>query len=141
MREILERANVPADKIPAILRCIEFHEEYPFSAGGNPVEDIETLILQDADNLDAIGAVGIARTFAFDGERGLPIWLPEIPFQGDDDFNEAVDNPSMLHHFYEKLLRLAAAMNTETAKLIAQGRHQFMEAFLKQFFAEWNGEK
>lgn len=140
VREILVSVNVPADKIPTILHCIEFHEEYTFSAGGKSTSDIETMIVQDADNLDAMGAIGIARGFAYGGANQIPIWLPDLPFNREV-FDESEDDPSEIHHFYSKLLRLKDTMNTETAKQMALERHRFTESFLEEFFAEWDGKK
>ena len=91
-------------------------------------------------NLDAIGAVGIARAFAFGGANDMPIWIPEIPFV-KRDYQEGVFDPSEIHHFYSKLLRLKDNMNTKTGKKMAYQRHEFMELYLNQFFSEWNGEK
>ena len=89
---------------------------------GRRPETLEGRIVQDADRLDAIGAVGIARTFAYGGEHGR-------------------DLLSSIDHFYEKLLLLNDMMTTPTARAMAEARHQYMEDFLTQFFAEWNGER
>jgi len=140
VREILEKAKISEDKIKIILHCIEFHEEYNFSTDGKSVDDVETMIVQDADNLDAIGAIGIVRAFVYCGANKIPIWLPDLPFNREV-FDESEKDPSEIHHFYSKLLRLKDNMNTETAKRMALKRHKFMEVFLKQFFTEWNGNK
>lgn len=98
----------------------------------------ECQIVQDADRLEAIGAIGIARTFAFGGKVGNPIYDPEI---SPSEFKNSKDYLSKrthtINHFYEKLLRLKDGMNTKTAREIAEQRHQFMESFLEQFYAEW----
>lgn len=122
-----------------VLHCISHHEEYDFSPEGKNAEDIETLILQDADNLDAIGAIGTARAFCYGAGR-RPMWDPDIPFDREQ-FEEAVDDPSTIHHFYSKLLKLKDDFNTDTAKEMARERHKFMESFLDEFFTEWKGEK
>ncbi len=140
IRTLLEEVSFPAEKIEAVLRCIEFHEEYGFSKTGRTVTDIETLILQDADNLDAIGAIGVGRTFAFSGSYGIPAWRPELPFDREH-FDEAVRDPSTLHHIHAKLLKLRDNMSTATGKKMAQGRHEFMEHFVEEFIAEWRGER
>ncbi len=140
VKKILEKIDIPKDKIERILHCIEFHEEYSFSNQGKTVNDIETLILQDADNLDAIGAIGIGRTFAFGGTYKRLMWIPEIPFDRKT-FDEPELDPSTVHHFYSKLLKLKENMNTKTAKKMALERHKFMKIFLDEFFKEWNGEK
>ena len=138
--EILGKTDLSEDKIIKICHCIEFHEEYGFSKGGKTVNDIETLIVQDADNLDAIGAVGIARVFAYGGANGIPIWIPGIPLESGQWEESNYKSASQIHHFYEKLLRLKNNMNTKTAKKMAAKRHKIMEDFLKEFFKEWKGE-
>lgn len=102
----------------------------------------EMKVVQDADRLDAIGAIGIARAFSFGGFKNREMYNPEI----DPDFNltkEAYKNSAAptINHFYEKLLLLKDKMNTETARKIAAQRHEFMEQFLQQFYAEWNGKR
>jgi uncharacterized protein len=97
-------------------------------------------IVQDADDLDAIGAIGIARTFAFGGANSTPIYIPGENLNFTKDF---VDNPncrtSTIAHFYDKLLKLKQNMNTKTGIRLAKKRNKVMENFLKQFFDEWNG--
>jgi len=139
IREILIAGGVDKDKIESILHCVEFHEEYGFSKDGRSVDDVETLILQDADNLDAIGAVGIARGFMYAGDKKIPMWLPDIPIK-KRNYDEKKGNVSEIHHFCEKLLELKDDMNTETAKKMAEGRHRVIEEFLKEFNKEWEGK-
>jgi len=140
VQKVLEKVDLDFDKIKKVLHCVEFHEEYGFTPKGKTVEDIETLILQDADNLDAIGAIGIGRCFSFCGANGIPMWVPEIPFE-KKDFDESIYDPSALHHFHSKLLKLKDNMNTETGKQMALERHEFIERFIKEFISEWKGEK
>ncbi len=102
----------------------------------------ELEVIQDADRLDAIGAVGIARTFNYGGFKNRPLYDPEIA----PDLNqtkEAYKNSKAptINHFYEKLLLLKDRMNTETGKQIAEDRHSYMEQFLTQFYNEWEGNK
>ena len=113
--------------------------------GGNfqkTYNSIELDIVQDADRLDAIGAIGIARVFNYGGFKNRVLYDPEIfpslDMTKEDYKNNA--NPT-LNHFYEKLLLLNDKMNTKTGKKIADERHLFMENYLSQFYAEWNGEK
>lgn len=110
--------------------------------GGREIElnTIEAEIVQDADRLDALGAIGIARTFAFGGKKGHLIFDPGITVREEMTLEEyRTGNSSSINHFYEKLLKLKDKMNTEQAKRLAEERHKFMESFLAQFYSEWNG--
>ena len=101
----------------------------------------ELEIVQDADRLDAIGAVGIARTFSYGGFKNREIYNPEIPPALNMSKEEYKNSASpSINHFYEKLLLLHGKMNTKTGRQIAGERHSFMELYLKQFKNEWNGE-
>jgi uncharacterized protein len=103
-------------------------------------KSVELDVIQDADRLDAIGAIGIARTFAYGGHKNREIYNPDIEpnlHMTRDEYKNSTA-PS-INHFYEKLLLLQDRMNTETGKKLAYHRHQFMEQFLDQFYAEWNG--
>lgn len=100
---------------------------------------IEGKIVQDADRLDAIGAMGIARAFAYGGSKNRPIYNPSILPELHDDFKKyATTKSHTINHFYEKLLLLKDRLHTKTAHIIGLKRHQIMEAFLKQFYDEWN---
>lgn len=98
----------------------------------------EAEIVQDADRLDAIGAIGIARTFAYGGSKSRLIYDPETEPVLHDNFKAYKNSAApTINHFYEKLLLLKERMNTETGKKMAESRHRFMESFLEQFFNEW----
>ena len=139
VKKFCQSQKITTSKIPKILQTVKLHEEYDFSKRGKTAKDIETLIVQDADNLDAIGAIGIARTFAFGGAHKIPIWTPETPI-GRQYLDESEFDSSIIHHFYHKLLKLKENMNTKTATKIAEKRTRFMEDFLKEFFREWEGK-
>ncbi len=101
----------------------------------------EAMVVQDADRLDAMGAIGIGRAFAYGGHKNREMYNPNIKPEQHDSFEKYANNNSpTLNHFYEKLLLLKDLMNTQTAKKIAQGRHDFMEMYLEQFYKEWDGE-
>lgn len=102
----------------------------------------EGKIVQDADRLDAIGAIGIARVFTYGGKNGKEIYNPdeENNIITNEEYYKKGSNTS-ISHFYDKLLRLKELMNTQTAKKLAENRQKYMEQFLEEFYAEWNGRK
>jgi len=102
---------------------------------------LEGMIVQDADRLDAIGAIGIARTFAFSGHMNRPMHVPGLkPVFHKTKESYKKSTTSTINHFYEKLLLLKGLMNTKEAKKIAADRHAFMQEYLKRFFSEWEGK-
>lgn len=139
-RTFLESQNVSEAIISHVIAIIE---NISFK-GGNFEKDFhskELEIVQDADRLDAIGAIGIARTFNYGGFKNRPLYNPNIQPNLNMSKEEYKNSESpTLNHFYEKLLLLKDKMNTETSKKIAQKRHDFMVSFLSQFYAEWDGE-
>lgn len=110
-----------------------------FSGGsGEPMRTLEGQIVQDADRLDAIGAIGIARSFAYSGWKGQSMYDPAIPLRTEMTREEYRNGKStVINHFYEKLLKLKNMLNTESAKLLASGKHQEVELFLRAFDKEW----
>jgi len=123
-------------------RICEIIEGVSFKGAGinTSTNDLICRVLQDADRLDAIGAIGIARTFAYGGSRGRGIYDPEIPPELHSDFeNYKKSNAPTINHFYEKLLLLKDQMQTSMGRTLAEKRHNFMLLFLDQFYGEWNG--
>ena len=102
---------------------------------------IEGKIAQDADRLDGIGAIGIARTFAYGGKKGKLIYNPDDNELVDEKDYKIDGSKTSISHFYDKLLKLKDMMNTNTAKEIAIERHEYLEGFLNEFYDEWNGVK
>ncbi|HBY94387.1 MAG TPA: metal-dependent phosphohydrolase [Chloroflexi bacterium] len=117
---LLAPFDVPPHKLPAITQAIN---EHSYSRGWRATS-LESAILQDADRLDAIGAIGIARVFAVGGARGRPLYDPHDP-------------TNSVEHFYDKLLRLKDGMNTAEGCRLAEHRHAVLEQFLLEFYAEW----
>ncbi|RAR72832.1 HD domain-containing protein [Flavobacterium aciduliphilum] len=140
-RTFLEAENVSEEMITAVVSIIE---NLSFKGGNfeRTFHSIELQIVQDADRLDALGAIGIARTFNYGGFKNRPIYNPDCAPKLNMTKEEYKNSEGpTLNHFYEKLLLLKDQMNTETGKRIAHERHKFMELFLSQFYAEWDGEK
>lgn len=121
---LLAPFDVPLQKIPAIAQAIN---EHSYSRGSRPTS-LESAILQDADRLDAIGAIGIARAFAVGGARGRPLYDPTDP-------------TNSIQHFYDKLLKLKDGMNTPEGRRLAEHRHAVLQQFLMEFYAEWGEEE
>jgi len=140
-RIFLESENVSEEIIAHVVQIIK---NISFKGGNfeKTFSSKELEIVQDADRLDALGAIGIARTFNYGGFKNRALYNPSIAPKlnmSKEEYKNS-DSPT-LNHFYEKLLLLKDKMNTKTGKKLAQERHRFMETFLSQFYAEWEGEK
>ncbi len=126
LRQLMEEAEFPKDLQEDVLEVVEsisFSEGVPCREGLRKESDV----VKDADRLDALGAIGIARTFAYGGKVGRPIYDP-------------VDPANSLQHFDDKLLLLKDGMRTEAGKRLAQARHEFLVQFKEEFLREWNAE-
>ncbi len=140
-RYFLENENVSEEIIEHVIQIIE---NISFKGGNfeKKFNSIELQVVQDADRLDAIGAIGIARTFNYGGFKNRTIYNPEIQpnlKMSKEEYKNS--NAPTINHFYEKLLMLKDKMNTDSGKKMAEKRHEFMETFLEQFFEEWNGKR
>lgn len=136
--QLLKKLGVDQQTAEKILQVTE---QVSFKGAGvaNDATSLEAQIVQDADRLDAIGAIGIARTFAYGGSKGRLIYDPSVEPVKYDSFDSYKSNTApTLNHFYEKLLLLKDRLNTLSARKIGEERHRFMEDFLEQFFFEWN---
>ncbi|HLR49289.1 MAG TPA: HD domain-containing protein [Candidatus Sphingobacterium stercoripullorum] len=139
-KAFLESMNINAESIEhvtSIIRNMSFSSSFSMPTFDSP----EYRIVQDADRLDAIGAIGIARAFNYGGYKNREIYNPEIQVQEintSEDYKSNAD--PTINHFHVKLLKLKDKMNTKTARSIAEKRHAFMQAFLDQFYQEWSGK-
>lgn len=141
-REWLTHAGADADTAEKIAHIVD---NVSFTKGlgvTSCMRSLEGKIVQDADRLDAIGAIGIARVFAYGGHKGRLIYDPSEDTRKittSDQYKKGAD--SSIHHFYEKLVHLKDLMNTKTGKMMAKKRHAFLIAYLKEFHEEWKGNK
>lgn len=140
--EFLLKQNVSSEIIEHVTQIIE-HMSFKNSFDlGTAFTSKEMEVVQDADRLDAIGAIGIARCFNYGGFKNRPLYDPEIaPNLNMTKAEYKASTAPTINHFYEKLLLLKDQMHTKSGKRIASERHQYMEGFLKQFYAEWEGKK
>jgi uncharacterized protein len=135
--------DLAKDQVDEVMYVIENQSYSASGIRGEKLNSKAGQIMQDADRLEAIGAIGIARVFTYTGKKSNPMHAPHIPprlkkltaeeYKKDDD--------TAINHFYEKLLKLKGLMNTKTGKRIASGRHTFMKKFLAEFLAEWDGKR
>ena len=136
-RKWMASQNISEEEINRIVTIIK---EISFKGAKvkTPMSTLEGKVVQDADRLDAIGAIGIARTFAYGGSKNHAMYEPDIKPVNHSSFEKYKNSKApVINHFYEKLLLLKDLMNTETGKQLADERHRFMERFLDQFYKEW----
>ncbi|THD69429.1 HD domain-containing protein [Robertkochia marina] len=137
----LHELGVEEEVIQHVVKIIE---NISFKGGNfaQKFRSVELDIIQDADRLDALGAIGIARTFNYGGFKNRPLYDPDIPPRLNMSKEEYKNHKApTINHFYEKLLLLKDRMNTKTGVKLAEERHRFMEDFLEQFYAEWEGKR
>ena len=136
----LTELNVPKETTAHISEIIK-NISFKGANVKNTITTKEGMIVQDADRLDAIGAIGIGRAFAYGGFMKREMYNPDIPYEIHNTFEEYKSkNGSTINHFYEKLLLLKDKMNTKTGKEKAEKRHEFMCSFLDEFYSEWDGK-
>lgn len=140
-RDFLAGEGISRDAIDHVVKIVE---NVSFKGGNTAAsfQSNELNVVQDADRLDAMGAVGIARCFNYGGYKDRALYDPDISPKLDMTPEEyKASTAPTINHFYEKLLLIKDRMNTETGRRIATDRHRYMEDFLRQFYAEWNGER
>ncbi|HKK09616.1 MAG TPA: HD domain-containing protein [Bacteroidales bacterium] len=141
IRELLSKHGAKVEVIEAVIDIAK-NISFKGAAVNQPKLSPEGMIVQDADRLDAIGAIGVARTFAYGGSKARAIYDPDINPEMHQSFEDYKKSTApTINHFYEKLLLLKDRLNTPQAKRIAEERHAFMEQFLERFYQEWEGEK
>lgn len=141
-REFLFSINIDSEIIEHVVKIIENISFKNTFDARQKFHSKELEIIQDADRLDAIGAIGIARCFNYGGYKNRKLFDPSIkPNMNMTKEEYKSSNAPTINHFYEKLLLLKNKMNTISGKRIAEQRHKFMEQFLDQFYAEWDGER
>ena len=141
-REFLFKHNVDSSVIEHVVKIIENISFNKSLEAGEKFTSLELQVVQDADRLDAIGAIGIARCFNYGGFKNRKMFDPDIqPNLNMTKEEYKKSKAPTINHFYEKLLLLKDKMNTKTGKQIAKKRHKYMEEFLDQFYAEWDGNK
>lgn len=139
VRKCLEKMQVEENIANHVCEIIK-NMSFKGSGVKSKMRTKEGMVVQDADRLDAMGAIGIARNFATGALRRRVIYNPEVGLDKNVKDFRLKDSHSSIHHFYDKLLLLKSLMNTKTAKKIAEKRHRFMEQFLDRFLKEWEGK-
>ncbi len=140
-RDYLTALGLPSDTVEQVENIVRYIS-FKGTIEGQKWTSPELAVVQDADRLDALGAIGIARAFNYGGHKGRSLYDPNIKpnlKMTKEEYKKSAG--TTLNHFYEKLLLLKDLMNTKTGKEMAQGRHQFMEQYLEQFNSEWEGQK
>lgn len=132
--DALSAAEFPSELVDAVTGCVAFTDRYSFAGHRLDAPSLEARIVRDADNLDALGAIGIARAFMFGGTLGEPIWNDDVAPAAK--YSAGITS-SIVHHFHEKLLRLRDDMLTEAGARLAEERHELMLSFLERLREEW----
>jgi uncharacterized protein len=138
-REWLKNINTDEENIDQVVYIIK-HISFKGGFDEHKMQTLEGKIVQDADRLDALGAIGLARLFATGAKLGKIIHDPSKEYTSFEEYYKNISKNTMINHFYEKLLLLKDKMNTKTGKKIALHRHEYMERYLEEFYAEWDGK-
>jgi uncharacterized protein len=139
-RELLRKYDIAKTVLDHVCHIVD-NVSFKGAKEENGINTIEGQVVQDADRLDALGAIGIARVFAYGGSAGREIYNPNIKPTINMDFEAyKKNNSSSINHFYEKILLIKDRLNTKTAKEIAEKRHQFLLRYLDQFYEEWEAK-
>lgn len=142
VRNLLTKKGLDENTTEEILYFINNQSYSKSGIKGEKIDSRAGQCAQDADRLEALGAIGIARCFAYNGKKGNPIYDPTVPPNINLSQKEYSQyKATSINHFYEKLLKLKDLMNTKAGKKLAEQRHKFMEQYLKEFFLEWEGKK
>jgi uncharacterized protein len=137
-REILSKLNADEQLVNQVCEIVD-NVSFKGAGVSDVIESLELDIVRDADRLDAIGAIGIARAFHFGGRNDRSFYEPDLDPSLHTDFDSySSDKSHTLNHFYEKLLLIKDRLRTDTAKHIGEERHQLMEGFVFNFLKEWN---
>ncbi len=138
-QEWLKQSGVDEQTISQVIHIVD-NVSFKGLGVDSKMTSLEGKIVQDGDRLDAMGAIGIGRTFAYGGHVGRLLYDPHGKAKKHKNFEEyKKESDSTVHHFYEKTLHLKDLMNTKTGKKLAQARHKFLLGYLKEFYAEWGG--
>lgn len=141
-RTFLTKLGLPEEAAEEVIYVIANQSYSKSGISGEKLDSHAGRCLQDADRIEALGAIGIARCFAFNGKKGNPIHNPLVPPRLNLSHQEYVkDEATSINHFYEKLFKIKDLMNTKTGKKLAKKRHKFMEDFVEEFLAEWEGKR
>lgn len=142
-RELLAEYQLSDDVVDHVCQIIATLS-YKGAGVNTDMATLEGRVVQDADRLDAIGAIGIARTFAYSGHCGRPIYdprIPAVPHQSAAEYIAGSGQSAALNHFHEKLLLLKDRMQTATGRHLAEARHDYMKGYVRQFLAEWGSNE
>ncbi len=137
VRELLDMLDLSEGEKERITHAVKHHEEYSFGKEKVTVTDLESMILQDADNLDATGSIAIIRSFRYGSAHGMPDYDPNVEFY-QNEYSESVNDRSTIHHLYNKSLRIGNYMHTQTAKEIAKEKMKLIKDFIELYVKEYN---